>query len=1092
MTKILFALPLFANVVVYAQPTAIYNEPHRDQKNAADRYEERVFGAAHQASTIYLGKTEKMPNPPSDERDKAELVRGKSAARLNMNEAGVLMNEFIRTHEPDPIAAQARTEVGAYYFDKGDYEKALEYFEKAADDASLSNAEISDLKFKTGYAYFTKKKYASAKPYFKEVKAVDKSPNYHQANYYYGLIMFFERNYNEALSAFKVAEQSKQYAAVIPYSNCQLLFAQKKYDEVIKYATPLANDTKLKNLTEINQLIGQSYFEKGDYKAALPFLEKYVSTTSKVTEKDFYQVGFTQYKTGAYKQATQNFEQLHTQKNELGQNALYHLGDCYLKTNNLPYARNAFKEASGMSYSPTIQQTSLFNYAKIAYQMGDDQLALTALKSVPDNSPYHAEANDLIADILGKMTDYQSAIDFIGKMDNPTAKQRAALQRAHYNRGVQQYNKGEIAVAQRHFIASEKEALNLDIKALSRYWLGEIGMRNKDYENALNDFNNFTTIAKTMDDLPDEASLASAHYNMAYIYMSKKNYPQALKFFTRSIEEIDANRSRRTSPKLESEVYPEAVLMAADIHTKQKEYKQANELYNRVIRGKYKQADYAMLQQSKIFSTKEDYVEEMGLLDQLLEKYPNSEYADAAMFRKGEALVLKGASQNEIVSNYTNLLKKYPKSELYNATLLKLGNYYSNLDQKDKALEYYKRVLTNKPTGKEALDARNAIEGVYLNNGDEAGYISYLNTLPEGNSRDIKEDTLTYRAALNLYNKGNYGDAAVKATNYMTKFPKGFNFWDAYSIRADANYNLKNYTEAAKDYDKILLHGADRNYKRNVERAADLFYFQVKDYNKAFNLYNKMAEIADDEGSKTKATKGQLRSAYKTQRYEEVVPLAQKELQRADLDKSELAEYNFYLAKASLEKKNLVAAQDGFLRTIANTDDERAAESRFQVARILHLQKKNTECEDACLNYAGEIPNEYQEWAIRVLMLLSDIYTERNELLNAKVTLGSITENFPNAPADLDKEVKAKIANVERMEKDGSRIITEGETPEPAAPSEPSEPATPQTDPKNEPDPAPTTPPKTTTPKPVTPKPATPKPVTPKPKPKTPVKPKRR
>jgi hypothetical protein len=244
-----------------------------------------------------------------------------------------------------------------------------------------------------------------------------------------------------------------------------------------------------------------------------------------------------------------------------------------------------------------------------------------------------------------------------------------------------------------------------------------------------------------------------------------------------------------------------------------------------------------------------------------------------------------------------------------------------------------------------------------------------------------------------------------------------------------------------------------------------------------------MAEIAPDEATKSKATSGQLRSAYKTQRYEEVIPLAQKELQKADLEKSELAEYNFYLAKASLENKNLAQAQDGFLKTIANTDDERAAESRYQVAHILHLQKKNTEAEDACLNYAGEIPNEYQDWAIRTLMLLADIYVGRNELLNAKVTLGSITENFPNAPAALDKEVKAKIATVERMEKDGSRIIDTNDagSTDPVPTTEPTvtEPETPKTDPKNEPEPE--TPTTVTPPK--TPKPGTPKPV------KKPIKP---
>ena len=422
MTRFIPLASLFFATTAFAQPTLLYSDPQRTPLDADDRYRERVFGASHQLTSQYLATQPSiLVNNAQNNRDNAELTQAKAAVRLNMYEGEKLMTDFIRNHEPDPIAMQARTEIGAYYFDKGDYANALKFFESAADNDNLNNADLADLKFKTGYAYFARKKYSQAKPYFKEIRNNEKSPNYAQANYYYGLIAFFERNYDEALSSFRISEKSKLYAATVPFSICQLLFVQKKYDDLIKYATPLASDTKLKNLTEIQQLIGQAYFEKGDFKAALPYLEKYVTTTSKLTEKDFYQVGYTQYRTGAYKEATQNFEQLHTQKNELGQNALYHLGDCYLKTNNLVNARNAFKECSAMSYNPTIQQTALFNYAKLSYLLGNDQQTLNTLKTVPENSPYFAEAQDLMADVLDKMSDYQSAINFIGKLPNPTA-----------------------------------------------------------------------------------------------------------------------------------------------------------------------------------------------------------------------------------------------------------------------------------------------------------------------------------------------------------------------------------------------------------------------------------------------------------------------------------------------------------------------------------------------------------------------------------------------------------------------------------------------------------------------------------------------
>ena len=249
---------LTGSLAANAQQTMTYAQPNKAAIDGVERYDDRTFGASHQLMTRYLAKLNDFPNiqaPAAQSlRSVAQLYLAKSAVKLNLSESENQILNFIRNSEPDPIAAQARAEMGAFYYDKGDYKKALQFFEQMADGGQMSNEELSEMKFKTGYAYFASKKYSQAKPYFKEVKSVEKSPNYAQANYYYGLISFFERSYEDALTHFKIAEKSPQYAKVVPYTITQIMFAQKKYDDVIKYAAPLTIDTKLKNLTEIQRV----------------------------------------------------------------------------------------------------------------------------------------------------------------------------------------------------------------------------------------------------------------------------------------------------------------------------------------------------------------------------------------------------------------------------------------------------------------------------------------------------------------------------------------------------------------------------------------------------------------------------------------------------------------------------------------------------------------------------------------------------------------------------------------------------------------------------------------------------------------------
>ncbi len=64
---------------------------------------------------------------------------------------------------------------------------------------NLSNREIADMKFHEGYCYFTQKQFDKAIPLFNAIRQLPKDPNYIDANYYYGFICFYRKDYTEAL-----------------------------------------------------------------------------------------------------------------------------------------------------------------------------------------------------------------------------------------------------------------------------------------------------------------------------------------------------------------------------------------------------------------------------------------------------------------------------------------------------------------------------------------------------------------------------------------------------------------------------------------------------------------------------------------------------------------------------------------------------------------------------------------------------------------------------------------------------------------------------------------------------------------------------
>lgn len=103
-------------------------------------------------------------------------------------------------------------------------------------------------------------------------------------------------------------------------------------------------------------------------------------------------------------------------ENILGQNALFYLADCYLKTNNFQDALLALDAAARLDFDPIIQQEALFNHGKLAYELKNDREALNDLKLVPKDSPNFSEAQSIINKVLLSFRDYQEASKLLVEM----------------------------------------------------------------------------------------------------------------------------------------------------------------------------------------------------------------------------------------------------------------------------------------------------------------------------------------------------------------------------------------------------------------------------------------------------------------------------------------------------------------------------------------------------------------------------------------------------------------------------------------------------------------------------------------------------
>ncbi len=1023
----LFLLFFAASKSVFAQATAVFTDTELAYKRGVEFYDKGLFGQALREFQQVV-----VQSKPANQAQytylisNAELYRARCAVQMGLPEGEQLIQDYIRRYSSEPAGSQALVEMANYYYNAKKYEEATRFFDQIS-ISSLSPSQRAEVKFKQGYAYFVQKKFSQAKACFKVMKDDAAGQYYAPANYYYGMTAFFENNYEEANKAFQKVSTVKKYKPYVPYYICQIYFAQGKYDQLLSYATPLTDDSEVGNKPEIKKLIGQAYFEKSEFKKALPYLEGYAEESGKMREEDFYQLATAQYRTGNYKKATRNFEEISKLDSKMGQVASYYLGDCYVKTGNKSSARSAFATASKLSFDKEIQQEASYNYGKLSYELKFDNDAIIAMQKVKSDSKYYNEAQQILGTIFLNNRSYDKAITIIDAMNPPSAQMREALQKVTYFRGVQYYNAGDYSNAKALFNRSLSVPVSKDVQAMATYGLADIAHQNKEYASSVSNLNQFFSLAKGVDYLPDDVSTYTANYLQGYNYLKQNKYADAQKYFAEAATSIKRDMSKLSNPNVTSVILGDATLRAGDCYFKANKYKEARKFYDEAINKKYSGYVYAIYQKGMIEGLEKDNTGKLVTLEKLVKDYPQSEFTDEALFEIASTYQnmnqLDKASKplNTLIANYKG------KSPLVNQAYLRLGLIAYNQGNVDQAMGYYKSVFQNNATKEEGKEALDALKEIYINDkSDPDGYTQFATSTGYKVS-DEEKSSLGFEAAEKQYSNGSYDKAIQSYTDYLKKYPTGPNAIIAYYKRAESYYAKKDYASALKDYEAVIAKGPSNYYEKSLNKGALIAYNAVKDFGKGYELYSKLEKVASTEQLRFDAQLGALSCAYRTNNKTGITEMANKVVKNPAASNTQKAQANFYLGKTAFDGKDYNTALTAFNGVVkALPDSEQAAEARYSIAYIYYQRRELELAETLCTN-ANQESSGYDFWIAKSMVLLADIYAERGDTFNARATLEGLLDGYqgPDANADLIKEAKAKLDALNSKAKTNSRLKTD-------------------------------------------------------------------
>jgi TolA-binding protein len=989
-----------------SQQTDYHINEESQYRQGLELYTQGKYSAAQNFFDDYL-KLHMHEN--TDLVSSSEFYASMCAVKLFNNDAENRIMDFLGKNPENPLRNEAIFNLANYFYQRKNNLSALRYYGQI-EITRLSHEDQAEFYFKSGYCYFLTEKYEKARLAFSKIKDLDNkyaSP----ALYYYSHINYTQGNYATALEGFLKLKTDPNFGPIVPYYLTQIYYKQKKYDDVVRYAPTLMENVSEKRAPEVSRITGESYAQLNLYAEAIPYLEKFMETSSSVSREDKYSLAYAYYKTNNYAKAAALFGQITGTESALSQNALYLLADCQLKLNDKNKARMAFASASKMKYDPAIQEDALFNSALLTYELDYSPFneAVQALNEYLDrypNSKRSDEANNYLVMAYLNAKNFSMALASIDKIRDKNNEIKKAYQKIAYYRGLELFSNSNFADAIELLNESTRFG-NFDNKlnALSLYWKGEAYYRSSDYQRAVDNYSSFLAqpgIKKYEEYFP-------AMYNLGYCYFSMRQYADASLWFSRFTG--PGNNQRQ-------EILSDAYNRLGDCYFVQSEYNKAITYYDLTINSGHGNTDYALFQKGLAQGVTGRDNDKINTLNRLVNNNPNSTLKADVLFQMAESYVKLNQS-DKALTTYKRVVTEYPKSSYVKKSLLGMGLLYYNSDHHAEAVQCYKQIIADYPGTGEAENALIGLKNVYVDMNDVDTYYNYVNGLGILTSADlIEQDSLSYLAAEKTYMSGDYAKAATGFSNYIEKHPEGRFLLNANFYKGDCYYRVNNYDGALSSFIYVI----GRPQSRFTEPAllgASRIKFRLKDYQAAAEFYQKLEEVAEVKANLLEARMGMLKCYTQLNDFTRVSELADKILLTEKLSPEQERETRFAKAKSLLARDRQMLALDEFKKLAGEVKSAEGAESKYRVAEIYYQRKELANAEKEISDFADKTtPHQY--WMAKSFLLWADIFRDKGDDFQAIQTLQSLIDYYVNSDDGILNEAKEKKQQLtDQQEKTG-------------------------------------------------------------------------
>ena len=976
----------------FSQQSAIYTNDLVKFNKALELYNNEQYLAAQK---LFADVKEEA----TDEKIKGDCAYyvANAAVRLNQPGADELMERFVSRYPTSTKTNSAYHDVATYYFNTGKYPQARKWYDMV-NEKSMSRAELEKYYFNKGYVYFQTKDLDQAKNYFNRV--MDSEQYGAQAKYYIGYMAYESNDYDQANQYFDEVKGDERYGQDLSYYQADMNFKLGNFEKAIQLGKEQLPKSNVMEKSQLNKIIGESYFNLKQYDQAIPYLKEYQGVRRKWNNTDYYQLGFAYYQQGDYANAISEFNKIIDGKNAIAQNAYYHLAQSYLESGQKQQALNAFKNASEMDFDAKIKEDAMLNYAKLGYEIGNSyespsQVLITFLETYP-NSTNKAEAEELLINSFITSGNFEEAMQLLES--NRNFADKVAYQKVAYFYGIQLYEEGDYYGAIKNFDKALKEPRDPKITAKATYWKAESEFNVNRIDDAIigyKEFGGMTAAAGT-----DEK--ADLDYNIGYAYFKKNEYDRAIEYFKRYAENSQNESAKRN----------DAYLRLGDSYFVNSQYWPAMESYNSAIANGVGNADYAAFQKAISYGFVDRNERKIEDLSGFNSKYSRSAFRDDALYELGNTYVATN-NTSKAISTYDRLIREVPGSALVPKAMLRQGLIYYNGNQGEKALSKFRKVVNDYPNTPEAMEAVSTARNVYVDLGRTDEYASWVKNIDFVEVSDADLDNTTYEAAENQYLANNTAQAKSNFQKYLKSFPNGIHAINANFYLAQLQYREGNQEASIPNYKYVIDKPNNEFTEQSLARLSEI-YLEKSQYQEAVPLLQRLEQVAGDAQNTIYAQSNLMKSYDEMNQPGQAAAYADKVLANPEADKQARTDAQLIVARSAIKSGNEAKAKAAYAEVQKTATGELAAEALYYDAYFKN-KSNNYEASNAAVQILAKDFSGYKKWGAKGLVLMAKNFYELGDAYQATYVLDNVIKNFSKYP-EVVQEAQQELSRIKAEE----------------------------------------------------------------------------